>query len=296
MLHPVAVTESPAEDWHDLVSMAVSMAVHVVALLLLAVFVPLEIIRQPAVQIISSAEEPEADFEEAEMLPIEVTAAEPENLDQPVPEVAMDVAAIDATDIDTAGTADPSDMAAFAGPLSDSTSGIDALLSEFGTVQAGGGPGGGGGFGGEIGRRLVRAGARSGSIQVSLSWNNLNDLDLHVVAPSGERVYFAFPRSNCGGHLDVDMNANEVKRSAKPVENVYWPRQRAPRGSYAVYVHHFNQHDQTNDTPFEVHVLVDGRKQSFKGIARVGQSPALVAEFNRVGGGTSTSSDDEFME
>jgi hypothetical protein len=68
------------------------------------------------------------------------------------------------------------------------------------------------------------------------------------------------------------------------VENVYWPRQVAPRGEFAVYVHHFARHDDVDATPFEVHVLVDGTKQSFKGVARGGGPPVLVTTFRRTPG------------
>lgn len=143
-----------------------------------------------------------------------------------------------------------------------------------------GGAAGGGAFGGEVGRRLAQAGARSGAIQVSLAWNNFNDIDLHVVAPSGEHLFFGHPRSLCGGHLDVDMNAaGPITRKA--VENVYWPRRFAPAGTFRVYVHHFARHDTVDATPFEVHILVDGITKSYTGQVRGGERAALVAEFNR---------------
>ncbi len=41
----------------------------------------------------------------------------------------------------------------------------------------------------ELRARLEREGARSSDVQVSLMWNNYNDLDLHVVCPSGERIH-----------------------------------------------------------------------------------------------------------
>ncbi len=289
--------EAIPEDWSDFTSMAVSTCVHGFAFLFLALFVPLYDTNEPPVQIISSFEDAESDFDDIEPLPLEMVADTPEeNLDPPLPEIATNVA-VDPADIDATGTISENDMTSFAGPMSDVMAGADTMLADFGSVRAGGGPGGGGGgFGGEIGKRLAKAGAKSGDIQVSLAWNNLNDLDLHVVAPSGERVYFAFPRSNCGGHLDVDMNAGG-KQSNQPVENVYWPRNGAPAGSFQVFVNYFDKHDAVDETHFEVHLLIDGVKKSYKGRIRLGESAALAAEFSRGAGASGNSADDgEFRE
>jgi hypothetical protein len=268
------------EEWHDLTAMATSTVIHVVALVVLALIVPrLRDDGQP-VQIISASPEQEADFEDFDPLPVAIPAAEPVAAEPPVPDVPPDAAEL-VVAIDGEAGMDVADPDAFAGLLADAAFGSDALLGEFAVRRAGGGTGGSGnGIGGEIGRRLAKAGAGSGAIQVSLAWNNFNDLDLHVIPPSGERIFFAQRRSRCGGHLDVDMNAQGAA-SREPVENVYWPRQRAPRGGFAVYVHHFARHDPIDETPFELHVLVDGERQSFKGVVRSGMPPIRIAEFRR---------------
>ncbi len=43
-------------------------------------------------------------------------------------------------------------------------------------------------FSPEFNRRLEREGAQSGDVQFSLMWSNVNDLDLHCVDPSGEKI------------------------------------------------------------------------------------------------------------
>ena len=65
----------------------------------------------------------------------------------------------------------------------------------------------------ELRARLEREGARSSDVQVSLMWNNYNDLDLHVVCPSGERIHGGNRKSACGGHLDVDANVRQTLAS-----------------------------------------------------------------------------------
>jgi hypothetical protein len=273
---PVAVGDNTAEEWSEFSGMAISTAVHSILFLVLALLVPLQEDKAPVVQIVSSFEEPDVAFDEADMLPVELQPEPLEELDEPIPELAE----ADIANVDTSGSFNPSDVAAFAGPLADSMAGADTMLADFGSVLAGGGTGGGGGFGGEIGRRLTRAGAKTGAIQISLSWNNFNDLDLHVIPPSEERISFSNRRSKCGGSLDVDMNAGG-RQSEEPVENVFWSRNTAPAGTFQVYVHFFAQHDEYAETPFELHVLVDGVKTSYKGVAGGDSRLLLVTEFQR---------------
>jgi len=275
---------SPGDDWLDFVSMAASTVIHVVILLIMALIAPGlgSNSGDPPVQILSSAVDEPLDLDEAEMPPLDMPAERPEDFPEPLVELPAEVEVSETAEFDVAAASEPDATIAFAGPLTDPAVGADALLAEFGTVRAGGGGGGTGaaGFGGEIGRRLARAGAQSGAIQVSLAWNNFNDLDLHVIPPSREHIFFGHRISRCGGHLDVDMNAGG-RTSREPVENVYWPRRVAPQGEFAVYVHHFARHDEVDETPFEVHVLVDGTKKSFKGVVTSTGPPVLVTSFRR---------------
>lgn len=289
----VAVPENTLEDWSEFSGMAISMVVHSAMFLLLALLVPLADEPKAVVQIVSSFEEPDATLEEPEMVPIEIPLETLEEIEEPVPEVAD----ADLADVETSGSFDPAEVAGFSGPLDDAFAGTDTMLAEFGSILAGGGGGSGGGFGGEIGRRLSRAGAKTGSIQISLSWNDFNDLDLHVVPPSEERISFSHRRSKCGGTLDVDMNAGG-QRSDKPVENVFWSRKAAPAGTFKVYVHFFDQHDEYDETPFELHVLVDGVKTTYKGVAKSDSRLVTVTEFERKkrGSGTRAPGVEEFQE
>ena len=118
----------------------------------------------------------------------------------------------------------------------------------------------------EIKQRVEAAGGQYKNVDVraSLIWNNRNDLDLHVITPSGQRIYYASKQSSCGGWLDVDMNVRG--ETTKPVENIRWKKGEAPKGQYKVIVQNFAFHE-ANRTPthFELELEVAGEIKRFKG-------------------------------
>lgn len=77
--------------------------------------------------------------------------------------------------------------------------------------------------------------AGTGDLAFRLSWGSCADLDLAVVEPSGEAVFFEHRTSATGGQLDIDANAYCQSCVSNPVENIYWPSGRAPSGTYTIY-------------------------------------------------------------
>jgi Ca-activated chloride channel family protein len=106
--------------------------------------------------------------------------------------------------------------------------------------------------GNEFSGRLSQALAHSGDIRISLIWNNRNDLDLHVITPAGEEIFFANMRDSTGGWLDVDRNVNG--ETTEPVENIFWYQDEAAHGQYHVWVRNYAYHDSEYTTPFQVEV------------------------------------------
>lgn len=118
---------------------------------------------------------------------------------------------------------------------------------------------------------LDKAKAKGGDVQVSLYWSSKDDLDLHVVAPSGEEISYGHRKSKCGGTLDVDMNVNYSTAVSGAVENIYWPVGQAPRGKYRIFVvpysHHGGAPGTADPAHFTVRLVVQGRGETFQGSA-----------------------------
>lgn len=106
-----------------------------------------------------------------------------------------------------------------------------------------------------IAKRVQRAGGRSGEIQFSLAWDNRSDLDLHILTPDGEHIWYRRPRSGSGGFLDVDMNVQG--ESTEPVENVQWSGRSLPDGGrYRVGVHLYKDRNRGKATSFQLRVKI----------------------------------------
>ncbi|MFI5297261.1 MAG: hypothetical protein ACHREM_04120 [Polyangiales bacterium] len=126
----------------------------------------------------------------------------------------------------------------------------------------------GGNVADSIKERVKKAGGSVvGTLRVSLSWFNFDDLDLHVYEPAGrgvaslhDHIFFRNKRGNTGGTLDVDMNAG-TGMTREPVENVIWPG-RVPDGAYRIVVNNY-AHRETSDPGFTVEIESAGKVTHF---------------------------------
>ena len=66
-------------------------------------------------------------------------------------------------------------------------------------------------------------GGTIGKLNFSLEWHDANDLDLHLVCPCGNHVFFGQKDCKfCSTYLDIDMNASSGKKDeVNPVEHIY---------------------------------------------------------------------------
>lgn len=111
-----------------------------------------------------------------------------------------------------------------------------------------------------IKERVKQAGGNvTGELCCRLAWDNTDDLDFHMIEPSGARIYYGNrrERSSCGGMLDVDANGADGLR-ANPVENIFYETLRSMReGVYKLIVHNFNR--RSKEKPgFDVEIDIKG--------------------------------------
>lgn len=98
-----------------------------------------------------------------------------------------------------------------------------------------------------IKEKVKTAGGRvEGELRISLAWYNFNDLDLHLIEPSGNRIYFGNKLSKTGGVLDVDMNAGSGS-TREPVENIIFSnKNNMLEGEYQIIVNNYTYREASN--------------------------------------------------
>ncbi|MDR2120324.1 MAG: hypothetical protein LBP64_05550 [Tannerella sp.] len=117
-----------------------------------------------------------------------------------------------------------------------------------------------------------------GSIQVTLRWNNVNDIDLHVTDPNGETIYWDHKNSVSGGYLDYD------NRISHGPENIFW-HEAELKGNYFVYVHHYYGSASANYT---VYIDAFGHTKTVRGEIDMDEKK-LIAMFDENGINTNVS-------
>lgn len=92
---------------------------------------------------------------------------------------------------------------------------------------------------------------------VSLLWNTIDDLDLKVICPNGERI--SFSAEACGGKLEIDKNVETY--TDHPIEHIRFGGSSMMPGRYVVEVKYFgpNGGRPPSFTPFEVIVQQEGK-------------------------------------
>lgn len=120
----------------------------------------------------------------------------------------------------------------------------------------------------------------TGDVQVTLRWEGNADIDLHVIDPSGERIFFDEPFAASGGQLDRDVIPCENSQF-DPVENVFWPTGQSPNGTYTVEVHYHPSCGNVGPTAYSVTVNIAGQSPLvFNGVLNSLDERSLVTRFS----------------
>jgi len=97
-----------------------------------------------------------------------------------------------------------------------------------------------------------------GALQISLSWNTIDDLDLHVTTPSGSVIYYG-NKTVGNGKLDLDANVG-CPSNGKGNENVYFTAPLA-NGDYTIEVDRFSA--CATNTRYMVSAYINGNLFQF---------------------------------
>ncbi len=99
----------------------------------------------------------------------------------------------------------------------------------------------------------------TGDVQATLIWSGDSDMDLHVVEPNGEEIYYSSPSSSTGGSLDHDDIPGCGTETGNHVENIFWPQGQAPLGEYRAYVHFYRACSEGMTQSVQLTVRVNGQ-------------------------------------
>lgn len=100
--------------------------------------------------------------------------------------------------------------------------------------------------------------AGTGQLQVSLSFDNEKDVDLHLIEPNGCHIYYGNRRSLNGGELDVDSNPGCFIDSINNENIFYTDSAYIEPGIYKVYVDLWENCDPSIPTNFVLSVFYNG--------------------------------------
>ena len=104
----------------------------------------------------------------------------------------------------------------------------------------------------------------SGELQITVSWDAISDLDLHVVDGHGDEIYYGQTTVASGGTLDLDSSCDDQFGGIIRNEHVVWPEQSPPPGIYVVRVNHWESCD-VPETNYVVRVDYRGETSTFSG-------------------------------
>lgn len=133
-----------------------------------------------------------------------------------------------------------------------------------------------------IKERVKKAGGNvEADLCCRLAWYNYDDLDVNMTEPDGNRIFYGDKGlSECGGQLDIDMNAGSGK-SREAVENIFYKnKSKMKEGTYILRVNNYAKRENI-DVGFEVEVDIMGTIHRFVYDKAVGNKETIiVAEIN----------------
>lgn len=94
-------------------------------------------------------------------------------------------------------------------------------------------------------------------VDIILTWGGNDDLDLHVIEPSGEELSYSTPTTSTGGTLVGGDDIPDCEDVGAHGEEAYWGPGQAVPGTYQLFVRNFNACDQ-DGANYDLQVSVNG--------------------------------------
>jgi hypothetical protein len=99
----------------------------------------------------------------------------------------------------------------------------------------------------------------NGGIDVRLTWNTNDDLNLQIRDPLGNTLFWDSRETPNSGSFGPDVNGLcEIINTPPNVENATWSGGPLPTGSYEILVYHRQACETPNPVPFTVNINVNG--------------------------------------
>jgi hypothetical protein len=99
----------------------------------------------------------------------------------------------------------------------------------------------------------------TGQLQVSLSWDQPNDVDLHLVEPDAEEIYYGTDYSSNGGVLDLDSNPGCAIDGVQNENITYSNESTVEAGTYIVRVDLYDGCNVAAQTNYIVTARLNGQ-------------------------------------
>lgn len=103
----------------------------------------------------------------------------------------------------------------------------------------------------------------TGDVQATLIWHSSADIDLYVQDPYGDTVSYQSDSVPSGGRLDRDNQCANFEMG-RP-ENIFWPENGAPSGTYKVWVNYYSDCNDVGPVAWTVRTLVKGQTKTYSG-------------------------------
>lgn len=113
------------------------------------------------------------------------------------------------------------------------------------------------------GSRVKDTAVGTGDVQVTLTWHSYADIDLYVQDPNGDTVSYQYDSVPSGGQLDRDNRCSNFEMGR--AENIFWPENGAPSGTYRVWVNYYSDCSDVGPVAWTVRTVVKGQAKTYSG-------------------------------